>query len=231
MDTEPQEEAEDQVTEMDAAMEEAAEATPEEQPEESHDVEQEEHKTVPVSAVQRERKKRQEEREQKIRAEAERDFYRQQLEVQKQQPVEEDDSQWESTTRGDLQKFEQQTNERISKTSTELKRDIREDLWAESNPEKSSYVLENLEDFLTNRPHYRAAIDASSNRYKEAYELMTAFNQRNSPQARKRKVAPNSPASVPKSAPSSGHVDPMSFDSDAEFNAWRQEQRRKRSAV
>lgn len=174
-------------------------------------------KHVPLSALQKERKKRQE-------LEEELKWERRAKELQMQQMAkpepEDDSSRYESATREDLVKAQ---NESI--------RIIEEKLWIKQNPEKYQKVNENLEQFLKQRPNLTQAIAAASNRYEEAFALMEALTPKQQTQLKQsaapKKVAPNAPTSVPKSAALNETVDVMSM-SDAEFNKWRQSQKRRR---
>jgi hypothetical protein len=188
-----------------------------EQPEESAEVEQKEAfepKHVPLSALQKERKKRQE-LEQELQWERQRA-----MQMAKPEPVEEDSSRYESATREDL-----------SKAQMEAVRIVEEKLWIKQNPEKYEKVNEYLPDFLKQRPNLASAIGAASNRYEEAFTLMEALTPKQQSQLKaapqKRPAAPNAPNSVPKAAALNEAVDVMGM-SDAEFTKWRQSQKRRR---
>lgn len=187
-----------------------------EQPEESAVEEKEEFKNnrVPLSALQKERKKRQE-LEQELQWERSRA-----MQMAKSEPAEEDNSKYESATREDL-----------SKAQLEAVRIVEEKLWIKQNPEKYEKVNEYLSDFLKQRPNLATAIGAASNRYEEAYTLMEALTPKQQAQIKpsvpKRPQAPNAPTSVPKAAALNEAVDVMTMN-DAEFAKWRQAQKRRR---
>ncbi len=217
MDTEPQEKMDDVIerAEVDHAAEqqEVAEAEQQEPVEETR---------VPVSVVQKERKKRQEAEARAQRAEVEATFYREQTQ-RRQEPEVEDETKYESMTRGEY------ANER-QKDRFETKRELAEEMWRESNPEKAREVDENLAEFLKQRPHLGAAINAVTNRYAEAYTLMRALAPRaNEPPVKKevKKAAPGNPSGVPKAAGVNQAVDLMSM-TDAEYRAWRESKRARR---
>ena len=176
-------------------------------------IEQSREEMVPVSAIQKERRKRQE-------AEQERNWYREQMMQQKSaQPQEPDYSQEETITRAEL-----------AKSKKEVVRQVQEESWIRANPEKVSEINEKLETFLKQRPNLAAAIESASNRYEEAWELMDKLSPRQKealkPVAPKRD-APGNPAAVPKAASLNAVVDVMSM-TDSEFNAWRNTQRKRR---
>lgn len=164
---------------------------------------------VPLSALQKERKKRQE-------IEQELQYLRQQSYVPP--PQVEDTSRYESATREDL-----------SRSQAEAVRIVEEKLWIRQNPEKYEKVNEYLPEFLKQRPNLAAAIGSAANRYEEAYVLMEALTPKQQQQLKKdvmKKEAPNAPSSVPKAASLNHSVDLMNM-SDAEFNAWRKQQKRR----
>lgn len=135
-------------------------------------------------------------------------------------PKEEDNSRYESATREDL-----------SRSQEEAIRVIEERLWIKQNPEKYENVNQNLPQFLKQRPNLASAIANSTNRYEEAHTLMTALTPKQQQQLAKtsvpRKEAPGAPGGVPKAAALNDAVDIMSM-SDTEFSAWRQTKKRKR---
>ena len=165
-----------------------------------------EEKMVPLSVVQKERKKRQQVQE-------ENDLLRSQ---QKTQLQEEDCSKYETVTR-----------EELGKSNFETLRSVREESWAESFPDKANHVNEELEYFIKQRPNLALAIQNSPNRLKEAWELMTALQPRKEVAKAQRKDVPASPGSVPKSAAMNETVDVMNM-SDSEFRDWRKGKARRR---
>lgn len=158
-------------------------------------------------------------REQKRELELELQWERQRNAQQTQKPVEDDNSRYESATREDL-----------TKSQEEAIRLIEERLWIKQNPEKYELVTENLPKFLKQRPNLVSAINHSTNRYEEAYTLMDALTpkQKNQlmEQSKPKKEAPNAPSGIPKAAAMNQTVDVMSM-SDKEFAEWRQSKRRR----
>lgn len=176
-------------------------------------------KQVPLSALQKERQKRYEEK-------ARREFLEKELENERQRntkvsvPPEEDNSKYESATREDLIRAQEQAV-----------RAVEERRWIKENPEKFEKVNDNLPQFLKQRPNLASAINYASNRYEEAYALMEALTPKQQQQiktaASPKKEAPNAPGGVPKAAALNQAVDVMSM-SDAEFSAWRHAQKKRR---
>ena len=201
---EPQEDQVEQVEQLDAV---------ESVQDESH-VSEEKQTHVPLSALQKERKKRQE-----LEQELQWERRRMQL-APPPPPPEEDNSKYESATREDL-----------SKSQNEAVRIIEEKLWIKQNPEKYEQINEYLPQFLKQRPNLATAINDAQNRYEEAYTLMEALSPKQqqkfkAPQSPK-KEAPGAPTSVPKGAALNQAVDVMTM-SDKEFSDWRQSQKRRR---
>lgn len=168
---------------------------------------------VPLSALQKERKKRQE-------LEMELNFERRQRQVP-QQPEQEDTSKYESATRAEL-----------SQSQAESIRIIEERLWIRGNPDKYEKVNEYLPEFLKQRPNLATAINAAQNRYEEAFILMEALTpkqkqQLKTPVQAAKKEAPNSPTGVPKAAALNEAVDIMNMN-DNEFASWRAQQKRRK---
>lgn len=211
-------ENEDTVEPQIDAMEAMEQEAPEVSQAEGHDeaqVAQEEPKQVPLSALQKERKKRQE-----LELELQWVKQNQQQIHAPVAPPEEDNSKYESATREDL-----------SRTQNETIRAMEERLWIRSNPEKYEKVNEYLPKFLEQRPNLKSAIRDAPNRYEEAYTLMEALTPKQQQQLKaapaQKKEAPGSPGSVPKAAALNQTVDVMNM-SDSEFTAWRTQQKKRR---
>jgi len=174
------------------------------------EAEQEQH--VPLSALQKERRKRQE-IEQELR-------WTKEQAAQKQQPQEPDESRYEAVTK-----------EELGTVRKQIVRDVQESNWVKENPDKAAEVNDRLADFLKQRPNLASAIEGAVNRYEEAWLLMNALSPKQKaalkPSSQVRKDAPGSPAAVPKAAAINQVVD-FSQMSDSEFNAWRKSQRAKK---
>ena len=223
MDTEPQEVEEQPI---DATLEVAEQEYEETQgehvePEGEIDPDEpmdEEPKSVPLTALQKERRRRQEAEEKAYRAELERKILAEQY--AKNEEPEEDYSLEEPITKGEYQKGSKQSQE-------EIMRSVDERIWVRQNSDKAAFVDEHLEDFLRKKPNLASAISQSTNRYEEAYFLMSRLNPSHKKQERprqERKPSPNSPSAVPKAAAMNSAVDVMSMD-DEEFSRWRSEQK------
>lgn len=194
-------------------LEEVVEKVEVEEPEAVEAAEEPVETKVPVSALQKERRKRQE-------LEIENRLLREQ-QFRKPEPVpEQDDSRYENVTREDLNKHE----------STMLRK-FEESKWIRENPERFEKVNELLPEFLKRRPNLGAAIAAATNRYEEAWELMDKLSPKEVAKitkvAQTKKEAPGSPASIPKAASLNETVDIMNM-SDREYLAWRQSKRKAR---
>lgn len=174
-------------------------------------------KQVPLSALHKERSRRQE-------IEQELKWYKENIQHKTAKEPEPDETQYEPVSKKDL-------NQSLGKSEREIMRAVEEKMWIKANPERAAKVDQELPEFLKNRPHYVSAISESPNRYEEAWELMDRFNPR--PQqkigmraAPLKKEAPGSVSSMPKAAAMNQAVDVMSM-SDSEFSDWRKTQRRK----
>lgn len=194
------------VTKPDVANDTAADMPQEAQSE------SEEAQKVPLHVLQKERRKRQE-------AEMEIKFLKEHV-TKQSQPV--DESQFESATKADL-------GNATKSAETAVTRKVLEHLWKRENPEKWEKVENSLEEFLQMKPNLAPAIEASANRYEEAWALMNAFSPKQKQQVvqKPKPDAPGSPAGVPKAAAMNQAVNLMSM-SDSEFNAWRQNLRKRR---
>lgn len=168
---------------------------------------------VPLSALQKERRKRQD-------LEAENRWLREQQQQKTASIPEPDDSRYESATKEDL-----------SRSEEEIIRKVEERTWIKNNPERYERVNELLPGFLKLRPNLAEAIKSAPNRYEEAWELMdklTPKEQKTIKTAAPKKETPGSPANISKAASLNQAVDVMSM-SDAEFHKWRQSQKRRRA--
>jgi len=162
-------------------------------------------------------------REQKRELELELQWERQrnaQAQATAQKPPEEDNSRFESATRED-----------VIRSQEEAVRVVEERHWIRSNPEKYEKVNEYLPQFLKQRPNLASAINQAPNRYEEAFTLMEALTPKQQQQLTKppvpKKEAPNAPGVVPKAAVMNDALDVMNM-SDSEFSAWRNSKKKRR---
>ena len=182
-------------------------------------VDQQPEKTmVPLSALQKVREKKKE-----LELELQWEKQERQRLINSQvpsKPIEEDNSRYESATREDLTRSQQ-----------EIVRIVEEKSWIKNNPEKYERVNQFLPQFLKQRPNLASAIEQATNRYEEAYTLMDALTPKQQQQlkqsAQPKKEAPNAPGGVPKAAALNEAVDVMNM-SDSEFSAWRQSKKKRR---
>lgn len=202
-------------TVQDVVVEEAVEqpVMQEEQHADAPVQEQIREENVPLAALQKERRKRQEV-EQELR------WHKDQMMAKKPEPDHESyESLLEAATKEDLVKVKQQ-----------VIRDVQESTWIKANPEKVADINDKLSEFLKQRPNLASAIEAASNRYEEAWELMDKLSPKQKlalKAAPLKKDAPGNPASVPKAAAINQVLD-FSSMSDSEFNAWRQSKQKRR---
>jgi len=160
---------------------------------------------VPLSALKSERRKRQE-------MELEIKWMKEQQKANQAPPQEPDESQYESVTRGDL-----------GKTESEILRKVEERHWIRNNPEKYESINNLLPEFLKRRPNLASAIQSSTNRYEEAWELMDKLSPREQKKLKEpviKKQTPGSPLGVPKAASLDQTEDLWSM-SDADFSKWK----------
>ena len=215
-DTEPQ--VIDQVIEEATEDVQVEEIQPEHTEEASQEVVE---RHVPLSAVQKERKKRQDAEAASQRAQVELQYYKEQMNKKTSEP-EEDNTQYESATRAELMQSAQKIKE-------ETMRDIEERLWSKANPEKKRMVDDDLAEFLQQRPNLAGAVASASNRYEEAFVLMQALTPKQQAALKPvgKQQAPGSPQGVPKAAGVNQASDVMQM-SDDEYRAWRQTKRQRR---
>jgi len=177
--------------------------------------EEQKEQNVPLHAHLKERKRRQD-AEEKVR-------YYEQKEVQKQQQSQSQESEED--------RYMPVTKEELSKREVQLLRAIDEKRWIKDNPEKAQAVNERLTEFLKQKPNLVSAIESSSNRYEEAWELMDKLSPRSlastKPPVLAQKQAPGSPSSVPKAAGMNQAIDLMNMTDD-EFRAYRNSKRTRR---
>ena len=169
---------------------------------------------VPLSALQKERRKRQD-------VEAENRWLREQSQRQAAPVPEPEDNRYESATKEDL-----------SRSEEEIIRKVEERNWMKNNPEKYEKVNELLPEFLKRRPNLAEAIKAAPNRYEETWELMDKLTPKEQQKIKSapivKKDAPSSPGNVSKAASLNQAVDVMSM-TDSEYHKWRQSQKRRRA--
>ena len=184
---------------------------------EAHEESAPEETKVPLSALQKERKKRQE-------MEIENRLLKEQY-SRKPEPIQEqDDSQYESLTKAEFKA-------QAARQQREILRQVEESRWIKENPERYEKVTELLPEFLKRRPNLASAIEAATNRYEEAFELMDKLSpkeQQKLKTAPVKKDTPGSPVGAPKAASALAEAVDVMTMSDAEFARWRAAKKRAR---
>lgn len=181
-------------------------------------------KTVPLEALQAERRKRQD---------VEQNYKNYQelvkrLDQQKEAPPkasEEDEE--ELVSRKDLKDFQQNlTTEQFFA----LKREIAEESFKETQPKAIKAINENLKQILEQKPWLADSIDKATNRYARAYEIVQDYNSLLAGQQTKKSDAnrvvenaqkPGSPAATAKSSQLSGPDYLKSIAGTSEFREYR----------
>jgi len=181
----------------------------------------EENHQVPLSALQKERKRRQQEEQARREAELRAQWLEEQYSTRQQQ-TEDDDSSYESLTKGEYQ-------QQAAKTEQEIIRKVSETSWKNSHPDKCEIVNERLPELLKKKPNLAYAISASENRYQEAWELLQRYSDAPKPKReQERTQAPGSPAAAPKVKGVSQGMDVMKM-TDKEFKEWMSSKSRRRA--
>lgn len=190
------------------------EQTPQEAPEgESH-----EESTVPLTALQKERRRRQEiERQYEEVEERLRRIEQSQYSYQK----EDDSDAYESLTKGEYQQLTKQQE-------MNLIRKVSESQWVKQHPDKVEIINEKLPELLKKRPNLAHAIAAAENRYLESWEILQRFNETPKKRETPKEQAPGSPAAAPKAKSPADGMDVMSM-SDEDFRKWMALKSRRRS--
>ena len=161
---EVEEEAVEQAVEP---VQQQAETPVQEQPKEEH---------VPLSALQKERRKRQE-------IEQELKWHKEQMMARKPEHAPEpDESLLEAATKEDL-----------GKVTQKVVRDVEERSWIKANPEKVAEINEKLSEFLKQRPNLASAIESATNRYEEAWELMDKLSPKQKAALRRARLKKDAP--------------------------------------
>lgn len=203
----------------------SAEAVPVQEVEEvvSENASQEsESKRVPVEALIAERRKRQE-------MEAHNKFLQEQLmrtqNPQSQTEPEEDET--ELVSKGDLKKFRHMTKEEF----TQMKREIAEETFKESNPEAIRLINAHLKEIVEKKPWLAQSIEQATNRYARAYEIVQDYapqlKRKVNPEKVQEKIEtnskkPGSPAALGKSSQLSQADYMKSIAGTKEFREYRQ---------
>jgi hypothetical protein len=153
-------------------------------------------RTVPLEALEAERRKRQE-LEMQVR----------QMQESKSEEPEDDEDDEEFITKAELKR-------RLKEATFGNKREVMEEAFCSSNPKAVELINKHLEGIIKRKPWLAPTIDAAPNRYARAYEIVQDFAPREElasakkfrdPQAEAKKIVENSqkpgnPSTIAKSA-------------------------------
>lgn len=206
-------EIEEEHIESEVAVSEPLESTQEESIDES--------KMVPLAALQSERKKRQEEQARRIEAETRYQMYQEQIRAQQQESEVKEDP-------NDLI-----TNGKFKEEKALTKREIREEVYRDMNPEAVQKIDKYLDAILEKKPWLQNSLISAPNRYSRAYEIVNDYlHLVEEPKSKtvandaKRIVEnaqkPRSPVEIGKSARPSGIEYLKSIQGKKEFREYRQ---------
>ena len=182
---------------------------------------------VPLTALQAERRKRQEEQQMRQEVTARMALLEQQLQQQRKEAEAPEDPE-ALITKGDYREEKAQT-----------KRELREEIFQENNPEKVTEITKHLKQILEKKPWLAASLEDAPNRYARAYEIVNDYkhmfddpraapkvDKKQSPEDAKRMVEnskkPGSPVAIGKSAQPDGVSFLKSIQGKKEFREYRQ---------
>lgn len=209
---------------MSEEIEPAVSEQVDESSQEAHQDSQVEPTMVPLSALQAERRKRQEEQQMRQEVTARMAVLEQQIMQQKNAAEPEDPE--ALITKGDYREEKAQT-----------KRELREEIYQENNPEKVTEVNKYLKQILEKKPWLASSLEDAPNRYSRAHEIVTDYKHlvedigvkrvtTNAAVEAKRIVEnskkPGSPVAVGKSAQPDGVAFLKSIQGKKEFREYRQ---------
>lgn len=198
-----------------------AEAVSESSSVEPQDEQKAEPTMVPLTALQAERRKRQEEQQMRQEVTARMALLEQQLQRQKEEAEPEDPE--AILTKGDYKE-----DKALSK------RELREEIYQENNPEKVTEINRYLKQILEKKPWLAASLDSAPNRYSRAHEIISDYKhlvedtgvKKSASSDAKRIVEnskkPGSPVAVGKSAQPDGVSFLKSMQGKKEFREYRQ---------
>jgi len=177
---------------------------------------QEQPRTVPLEALEAERRKRQE-LEMQVRA----------MQASKPQEEEEEDDE-EFITKAELKR-------RLKEATFGNKREVLEESYCLSNPKAVELINKHLEGIIKSKPWLAQSIESAPNRYARAYEIVEAFGPKEEvasakkfrdPQAEAKKIVENSqkpgnPSTIAKPANQSNADYLRSIGGKPEFREYR----------
>lgn len=203
--------------------EEVAASTAVSEPTSTESQESSEPQMVPLTALQAERRKRQEEQQMRQEVTARMAVLEQQLMTQRKEAEAPEDPE-ALVTKGDFKEEKAVT-----------KRELREEIYQENNPEKVTEINKHLKQILEKKPWLAASLEDAPNRYARAHEIVQDYKHMfEAPKAVKtssaddavRMVAnskkPGSPIAIGKSAQPDGVSFLKSIQGKKEFREYRQ---------
>lgn len=181
--------------------------------------------SVPLKALEAERRKRQ---EAEVQSRVYKELAERARETQKQpEEVEESEDDEEYVNRGDLKKFHQKLSR---EELAALKREIAEETFKETKPEAIKAINSHLKEILERKPWLADSIANAPNRYARAYEIVQDFmphvTSSNEKATEAKKIVenaqkPGSPIGVGKSQQLSGADYMKSIAGTKEFREYR----------
>lgn len=143
--------------------------TSEQDIQEVEEQEVQEPRTVPLEALEAERRKRQD-LEYQVRT--------MQQQSSKQEPEDEDEDEDEFITKAELKK-------RLKEATFGNKREVLEEAYCSANPQAVELINKNLEEIIKRKPWLAQTIESAPNRYARAYEIVQDFSQKEKAPAQK----------------------------------------------
>lgn len=182
-------------------------------------------RTVPLEALEAERRKRQD-------LEAQNRALQDLMIKSKGQetPVDDSDDEDEFITKAEMK-------ERLSKVTFAQKREVLEEAFVENKPEAIELINTHLEGIIKRKPWLAPTIQAAPNRYARAYEIVQDYMPKDAPaqkfsrpQADAKRIIENSqkpgnPATIAKAANSSNEAYLKSIQGKPEFREYRRKMR------
>jgi hypothetical protein len=208
-------------------MSEEQDVDPVSEDQETNEETSEQPRTVPLEALEAERKKRQDIERQR---EEDRRTYQEllkRIEVQEQSNQQPDEDEEELVSRKDLKAFKQSLT---SEDLFNLKREIAEETFKEMNPQAIKEINTSLKEIIEQKPWLADSIANATNRYARAYEIVRDFGggKTSKPQTNNdaKKMVENSkkpgnPAATAKSSQLSGTDYLKSIAGTKEFREYR----------
>ena len=219
------------VAEADAPVENTQEAAVHEGGESQHQqVEQEaqqEKRTVPLEALEAERRKRQD-------AEQERNWYQTQI-SQWQQHLQAQQSQTQVQPDEDDDEYTKEMKKYVQNTIKNQTKDLMEKTYLEQHPDAVTRIQTELEPILAKKPWLADSIKTAENRYARAMEIIEDYAPKMSNNTGKRIVEnaqkPVSPAGGAAKSNTISRLDMMSKMNRKEFSEWRAQMRGKKPNI